>query len=55
MEDDNDESLFDLIDAELETDVNEHITTETELGPRRANAGGVNKWLIICEMIKNLN
>ena len=55
IEDDDDESLFDFNDTELETDVNDHISAETELGPQRANAGGVNKHLILCELIRNLN
>ena len=55
MEDDDDDTVFDLLEVELETDVTDHIAADTVLGARRANAGGVNKRLILCEYIKDLN
>ena len=55
MEDDDDDTVFDLLEVELETDVTNHIAADTVLGAHRANAGGVNKRLILCEYIKDLN
>ena len=55
MEDDDDESLFEMLDSELEMDVNDDVTAETILGTRRANAGGVTKRLLLCDYIRNAN
>ena len=54
MEDDDDESVFDLLDEELEMDVNSHITAGAVLG-MRANSGGVTKRDILMNIIKHLN
>ena len=53
IEDDNDESMFDLLDQPLDTDVND-TTADIELGLRRAHAGGVSKRLIMCDIVKTL-
>ena len=55
MEDDDDDSLFELLDLELETDVNEQFNAASILGVQRANAGGVTKRLMLTEMISHLN
>ena len=54
MEDDNDETLFEMLDMELVTDVNDGISAAAILGARRANAGGVNKRLMLCAEIAKL-
>ena len=43
MEDDEDESMFELLDTELETDVNDYMPASAIVGTCRANAGGNNK------------
>ena len=53
-EDDDDESAFDFLDMELETDVNDDVPAAGVVGVQRANAGGVNKRLILCELIHNM-
>ena len=55
MEDDDDDSLFEMLDAELQMDVNDDVTAETILGARLANAGGVTKRLLLCDYIKDAN
>ena len=55
IEDDDDETLLELLNGELEVDVNDNVTAETILGAHRANAGGVTKCLILCDYIRNLN
>ena len=54
MEDDDDESVFELLDQELEVDVNDHITAAAVEGVH-ANSGGVTKRDILSNIIKNLN
>ena len=54
MEDDDDETVFDFIDQELEIDVNEGIAAGAVVGPW-ANSGGVTKRDILTNIIKNLN
>ena len=54
MEDDDDETVFDLLDQELEVDVNDHITAAAVEGGR-ANSGGVTKRDILSNMIQNMN
>ena len=53
MEDD-DETVFDFIDQELEIDMNEGIAAGAVVGPW-ANSGGVTKRNILTNIIKNLN
>ena len=55
MEDDDDESLFEMLDLELETDVNEQFTAAAMLGARRANAGGVTKHHMLTQIINYMN
>ena len=47
MEEDEDEEMFELLDGDLETDVNDYMPASAIVGTRRANAGGNNK----CDMI----
>ena len=54
LEDDQDESLFEHLGMELETDVDD-TSAEQELGVRCANVGGSTKRDIICNIIRNLN
>ena len=54
MEDDDDKSVFDFLDEELEMDVNSHITAGAVLGVR-ANSGGITKRDILKNMIEHLN
>ena len=55
MEDDDDESLFEMLDLELETDVNEQFTAAAMLGAHRANAGGVTKHHMLTQIINYMN
>ena len=52
MEDDDDETVFDLLDQELEMDVNDHITATAAEGVR-ADSGGVTKRDILSSIIQN--
>ena len=54
MEDDDDKTVFDLLDQELEIDVNDHITAAA-IGGVRANSGGVMKRDILSTIINHLN
>ena len=54
IEDDDDETMFDLLDLELETDVND-TSADIELGRMRAHAGGVTKREMMCNTIQGLN
>ena len=54
MEEDDDETVFDLLDQELEMDVNDHITATATEGVQ-ANSGGVTKRDILSSIIQNLN
>ena len=54
MEDDDDETVFDLLDQELEIDVNDHITAAAVEGVQ-ANSGGVTKRDILSTIINHLN
>ena len=52
IEDDEDESAFEeLIDAALETDVNDYMPASAIVGTHRANAGGNNKRDIIASSL----
>ena len=54
MEDDDDETVFELLDQQLEVDVNDHITAAAAEGVR-ANSGGVTKRDILSTIIQNMN
>ena len=55
MEDDDDETVFDLLDQELEIDVNDHITAAAAVEGVRMNSGGVTKRDILSTIINHLN
>ena len=56
-EDDDDESLFEPLaeEEELEMDGNDTVPAGAVLGARWANAGGVFKREILCQIIKDMN
>ena len=54
LEDDEDETLFEHLGLDLETDVDDS-TTDQELGVRCANTGGATKREILCNIIRNIH